>query len=316
MIPSWVGPWRIVGYDGVGDMGNSFRLSDRDTTFTDPGTGMTSRLRVNGMVFIEREHLDMSLAVLSGDHAFVDQASRSVEDYSAGGWTFPGLLAERGNNAQFAFAGQMVSANFTSNPDGTVSLAYSNSPRQRYILSRAGALPTHSQVNSVGVVQTLDPSIALRRGVRAALFWDTPRSTAFLEDRGVPLSFMMSWAPFFVVLADPPPAAARARIGTTEHAVAHLGVYEDRNADGRFTANVDIPLAVSPIGLAWTSSTLSPALSTTAFRLLREGYQFVYVNSMLLRLGGRLVPFDPTRVISPDIPIPAGGARPELPDLL
>jgi hypothetical protein len=309
----------VVGWDYTSASGRRIVLTDRNTSVTDPMTGMATPLRTNGVFFLSPTRISWAFGTLAGDH-FYTYAPPSPDDagYSATGTTAPGLLDD--DASAFTVAGGAPEFSFARNPDGTVTLDYAgDGESSRTTLARAPTSPVRANLNATGVAQML-PVTGMRPLVhpRFALLWDRAAALGPLETNSSALTFSAEgYALYFVVQAGAPPAEAQSTSFGVPVATAFTFVYDDRDDNGRYDAATDETRGLGPLVVAWRGEgTPSPSFATSPVADLQPGWQIAHMHRDYGSGGYAVVPYDTTVTVSPDTPVSAGVLRGALPRLV
>ena len=137
------------------------------------------------------------------------------------------------------------------------------------------------------------------------------------ESNGVAVRFVGRFASYPIVLAGPPPAEVRSRVGVATVALARIALYIDQDASLTFNRAVDRPLAISPVGIAWRDDTPGSDAMNNPVRDLSPGYQYVHIHADSSLGRPAVTPFDNTHLVAPDMPVFVSmSAIPVIPDVL
>jgi hypothetical protein len=299
------GRWRVVRYQFRGMDGSPLDLRDETTTYVDPNTGTMVPVRTNGALQLTSSRFALALAVISNDHIRGTGTQMGVEQFSAVGLAVPGLLDDRAG--RFNVTGGQ--ATYTLNALGPNAIRVTFDGNGNSVeLARDVAPTTLTQLNLVGAIERLRPTTQRPLGrPRAALFWVRPGGQPLIETNGVALQFGAGvWAPFPLVLAEPPVMAARFAVGGVFVAAAMILVYDDLDNDQRLTlTGGDALRGISNITVAWRGDGdgTNTAFTGSGVRDLLPGYQLTWRTRDFSTGAVTLVPFDNTRPIAPDAPV-------------
>jgi hypothetical protein len=316
--PSLEGVWRVLRYE-FPEMGSgrSVTVTDRDTMYTDPTTGTTTAVRVNGMMFIEGVRLALSFGSLANGHFYAYTPTMSALDtgYTATGFSVPGLFDA--SRDEFQVTGGTTTVRFERNPDGTIAFP-GEDRRTRTIFTRAtNTGPAMTAINTTGFAMARDTTGPGTRNTRVAVLWDLQGPRRWLETNGAAVRLAGRFATYPFVLAATPPMGSVVPWRDSQVAVGRVVIYDDVDRDQRFAATGDVLLGVSPVAVVWRAQTpfTKTGVAHFALRHMEAGWRYGHVRLDLSIGQNDVVPYDGSEPVAPDVPVSSSSVG-DVPEIL
>lgn len=309
-VPSLNGRWRMVRFEFDGEDGVRRSVTDVDGPVTNP-LGETVQARGNGTLSVADDRLALTAGTLINGHFYT-----YATGYSANGFGVAGLLDQA--TGRFTLPGSSMGVTLQRNDDGTVSLTGDTFGASRLTYARDPSPALVERISTVGVAMIREmPAPTVPLNLRVALFWDHIGAVPDTETNGVAVRFAGRYASYPIVLAGPPPAEVRSRVGVANVALARIALYIDQDASLTFNRTVDRPVAISPVGIAWRDDTPGSDAVNNPVRDLSPGYQYVHIHGDTSLGRPAVTPFDNANLVAPDMPVVLSmSAIPVIPDVL
>jgi hypothetical protein len=311
---SLLGTWRAVRYEFMGDDGRMFTLTDRDTPVPDPGTGMATPFRINGLMFLGATHLALSFGLLGGGY-FYTYAPTSVTDqgYTANGYGVPGVLDDA--RGEFQIPGAPTPTRFVRNADGTVTFVDAMSGARTTYARTSGPGPALPSINAPGLAIVGEGVAVAATRPRVALLWDLRGDNRWFESNGTAVRFVGRFATFPLTLTAPPTEAVVAWMGS-QVAVARIGLYDDNNNDLDYDFNADRLVGLSPVVVTWRAAAAFTGAGAGHFPLrhVPDGLRYGHAHTDFALGREDVTPWDHTVPVAPGVPVqrPVVAAIPEI----
>lgn len=290
------GRWRLARFEFDGEDGVRRTLTDVDSPVPSTG-GVPVPARANGTLVVADDRLALSAGTLINGHFYTYETG-----YSANGFGVTGLLDQA--TGRFTVPGSPMGVTLERNADGTVSLSGDSFGTSRLTYTRAPVPPVVERLSAVGLAMIREaPPPPTGPNLRVALFWDHVGAVPDTETNGVAVRFNGRFATYPVVLAGPPPAEVRARVGLATVALARIALYADQDGSLTYDRNVDRGVAISPVAIAWRDDTPGVEAMNNPVRDLSPGYQYVHVHPDTGLGRPAVTPFDNTHLVAPDLPV-------------
>lgn len=290
------GRWRLTRFEFDGEDGVRRTITDVDGPLT-TATGETTTARANGTLVVAGDRLALANGTLVNGHFYTFATGYSAAGFGAAGLLDPGT-------GRFTLVGSTMGVTLARNADDTVSITGDSFGTTRLTFARAPTTAVVERISAVGLAMIREmPAPATGANLRVALLWDRPGTVPDVETNGVAVTFMGRFATYPVVLAGPPPAEARARVGIAEVALARVVLYRDLDGSLTFDRAVDRGIAISPVGIAWRDATPGVETMNNPVRDLTPGYQYVHMHGDASLGRPAVTPFDNNNLVAPDLPV-------------
>lgn len=310
---SLTGTWRVVRYEFTDGAGRATTVTDRDTPVVDPGTGMTTPVRVNGMLFLEATHMAITFGSLAMGHFYAyDTTSPMDTGYSATGFSVPGLLDDA--TGTFAIPGG-TNVRMVRNGDGTIRFEDMGTGARTTLARTTDAGPALTAINTNGLAMTASGVTVTAAHPRVALLWDRLGDNNWVETQSTAVRFVGRFASYPLVVAGAAPTEAVVRWMGSDAAVARIVLYDDNNSSTRYDAATDGLLAVSPVVITWRAAGAFTGSGAFALRHVPAGLRYGHAHLDYALGREDVVPYDHGTPVSPDLHVPRTGPG-RLPEIL
>jgi hypothetical protein len=308
--PTLNGRWRLVRFEFDGEDGVRRALTDVDSPIPN-AMGEPVPARGNGTLTVADDRLALTTGTLINGHFYTYDTG-----YSANGFGVTGLLDQA--TGRFTLPGSSMGLTLQRNADETVSITGDSFGASRLTYARAPSPVVVDRISTVGLAMIREvPAPPTPANLRVALFWDHVGAVRDTESNGVAVRFAGRFATYPIVLAGPPPAEVRARVGVANVALARIALYVDQDASLTFDRTVDRAVAISPVGIAWRDDTPGADTMNNPVRDLTPGYQFVHIHPDSGLGRPAVTPYDNTNLVAPDLPVNLSmSATPAIVDVL
>ena len=307
------GMWRAVRYEFTSE-GRSYTLTDRDTPI-DPGTGVSTPFRVNGLLYLDPTHFAITFGTLAMGYFYTYTPMVTGDlGYTAAGYGVPGVLDDA--RGEFAITGSPTPTRFARNADGSISFVDPTSGARTTYARTSTPGPALASINAAGLAVVAEGFTPAATHPRVALLWDLRGDARWLETNGTAVRFATRFATFPLTLTAAPTEAVTAWMGS-QVAVARIVAYEDANNNLAYDRGADPLLGLSPVAITWRAAgDFAPSgAGHFPLRHVPDGLRYGHAHPDYALGREDVVSFDHAVPVSPGVPIqrmPPGG----LPEIL